>query len=513
MFDSLIKNGLVYEGTASKPYYADIGINGDKIAAIGRLSADAAKTIDAEGCIVAPGFIDVHTHCDITFQKVKADGLFEQLRPLLEGNNNYQYQGVTTVITGNCGLGDTDVGAWLDLVDSMPFGSNVCHLVPHGMIRSELFGDNQPRELNKEQLGAMQKRIAEEMEKGAFGVSTGIGYDPGFLSTTEELIEIAEVAKRYRGLYVSHIRDPSGRMTEDGIPSIYKSINEAIKVGEAAEVPVQISHLFICSPFENVSASKVFELIETAREKGLDVTADQHPYDSASSYLNIQLPDIYKTLDGIKPEFKTPEGKNELRAAIEKVFSHISADKMVIAHYPGRESYEGKSIEEIAGMEDREPSACYVDMVCEGPSPTGIFFNRDMKTVREIMTRDYIMTASDGGTVPKDMGKFHPRFYGTFPRKIKKHVLEEKAIDLGQAIRSMTSLPAEKFNIKNRGKIIEGNYADIAVIDLNSITDLATYESPHQYSRGIQYLFVNGVLSIENAEVTGGRGGRSLKRI
>ena len=261
-----------------------------------------------------------------------------------------------------------------------------------------------------------------------------------------------------------------------------------------------------------MTPTQVFDCIEDGRAKGLDITADQHPYEAAESFMTQQLPDIFKDSDKLKPEYKTKEGRKEIKKAIETVFTYLDPSKIFVSFFPANTSFQGKSLEEIASIENKSPANCYVDLVCEDTPPMGIFYNRDMQTVRNIMTKDYIITASDGYTVPKDIAYFHPRSYGTFPRKIRKHVIEEKQIDLAFAIRSMTSLPAKKFKIKNRGKIAKGFYADIAIFDLKIVTDKATYENPHQFSIGIKHLLVNGVISIENGKSTGIRSGRSLRR-
>jgi len=512
VFDVLIKGGIIYDGTNTVPYIADIGIKQDKIVAIGELPYESLKTIEANGLIVTPGFIDVHTHCDLTFQRTGLKRYLSYLMPSWKGNHNYLYQGVTTVVTGNCGYGYPNTSYWLDIVDSVGFGTNVYHLIPHGMIRQELFGSNQPRELNRTQLDLMKKRVSEEMEKGAIGLSTGLEYAPGFHSTTEELIEVAKIVKSYGGIYATHMRDQSGQIHENGEAGIIQSIREAIEIGRESEIPVEISHLHIKAPYENVQTSQLMELIEESRTEGIDVTVDQHPYDAGSSSLVIHLPNRFKTGDGIKEEFKTNEGRKELKKAIEHVFTYLGPDKIVISSFPEVESYEGKTINEISGIMNKSPSDCFVDMACEDTPPVSIYFNRDMKTVREIMVSDNVITASDGWTVPKDMSVPHPRCYGTFSKKLKQFVFDEKLLSLAGAIRSMTSLPARKFNIKKRGKIKKGYYADMAVINLNTMTDNSTYQKPHQYSDGIEHLLVNGMLSIENGKTTGNRGGRALKR-
>lgn len=511
-FDILIRGGTVYDGTQSGPRRADIGINGDRIDEVGDIKKNAARIIDAGGCIVTPGFIDVHTHCDLTFQRSGWKRHLVHLKPSWKGNYNYLYQGVTTVITGNCGYGYTDIERWFGIVNSVKFGTNVGHLVPHGEIREELFEEKQPRELSITQLDAMKERVAEEMEKGGMGLSVGLEYAPGYISSTGELIELAKVAGNYGGVFAIHMRDESGKVHENERIGILESLSESVEIGRRAEIPVQISHLKISSPINNAKASQVLELIEKARDEGLDITADQYPYAAGSTHIAFLLPLEFQTSTGLKDEFKTEEGRKEVKGAVEKTFAYLPPDKVLITMYPEKDDYEGKSLKEIADSEGRNPVDSYVDMVCEDEAPIGVFFNQDIDIVRELMPHDFVFTGSDGYTVPKNMTHPHPRCYGTFPRKIKKFVLDEKLMSLEQAIRSMTSLPAKKFKLKGRGEIAEGNFADIAVIDLEKITDHATFKDPHQYALGVDHLLVNGEVSIEKGKTTGDRKGKTVKR-
>ncbi|MBN1573985.1 MAG: D-aminoacylase [Deltaproteobacteria bacterium] len=511
-FDIVIKGGTIYGGTLAEPYAGDIGIKGDKIIAIGEIFGSAGRIIDATGLIVTPGFIDVHTHCDLTFERLGFKKNLAYVLPSFKGNYNYICQGVTTVVTGNCGYGYTDVNYWLKLVEKVGFGTNVYHLVPHGIIREELFGDNQPGELTKDQLEAMKKRVAQAMEMGAVGMSTGLEYAPGFHSTTEELIELSKVVSKYGGIYTTHMRDESGKIYEDGEFGVVKSVREAVRIGEEAEIPVEISHLKAAAPLNNIKAEKILNEIERARSRGLDVTADQYPYAAGSTDITILLPNRFKVTDGVKDEFKTAEGRVEIKKAINEVFAYHKPDKTLITMmYEGNEDYEGKTLAEIAEMGGKDPADLYVELVCDIKAPIGVFFDQSEEIVRDLMPNDYVMTISDGWTIPKGMTKPHPRLYGTFPRKLGRYVMEDKIMDLKSAIVSMTSQPAEKFGLKGRGKIEIGAFADLVVMDINKVMDKATYLEPHQYPEGILYSTVNGVLAVDNGIATGDRGGRGLR--
>lgn len=512
-YDTIIKNGIIYDGTLSEPFKADIGIIGDRITAIGQLTGSTLKTIDASGHIVTPGFIDVHTHCDLTFKRTGLKRYAAYVMPSFKGNSNYMFQGVATVVTGNCGYGYTDTNHWLSIVDWVNFGTNVCHLIPHGMLRMELFGKNQTADLSTIQLESLKNRVEEEMEKGSFGFSTGLEYAPGLLCSTRELIEINKVVRKYNGIYSTHIRDLTGKTYADGSVGILKTLAEAVTTARDAEISTQISHLTLKVPFNNIRSDQILGIIDKARQEGLDIHADQFPYAAGATLLSARLPSEFKSDTGVLDTYKTKEGRKLIKKAIENRFEYSGPDKVFISMYPGKEKFEGQTLREIADATGKSPADLYVDFVCEDISPIAVFFDHNEQVLNDILERDYIMTASDSWTVPRDMTKPHPQAYGTFPKKLRKYALDEKRISLAQAVRSMTSLPAEKFNIPHRGKIKTGYYADIAVINPATITDHATYRNPHQYSEGIDHLLVNGTLSIENGKATGKRHGIPIRRI
>jgi N-acyl-D-amino-acid deacylase len=242
------------------------------------------------------------------------------------------------------------------------------------------------------------------------------------------------------------------------------------------------------------------------------MTADQYPYAASMTGLSNILPTHFLNTAGVKEEYWSKEGKKEIQAAAEKIFEEFNPQKILLALCQDNPSYEGKRLQEIADLEGRSPAETYVEMVCTKNSPMAVYFSMREEDVREFMRRDFVFCASDGGTIPMGVMKPHPRFYGTFPKKIRKYALDEKVIDLKSAIRSMTSLPAEKFDMKGRGKIEKGYFADICAIDLESFKDKSTYTNPHQYAEGIVHLWVNGVPTINNREVTAKRGGRPIRR-
>ncbi|MBN1532372.1 MAG: amidohydrolase family protein [Spirochaetes bacterium] len=509
--DVIIRGGRIYNGISDTPRAADIGIRGDRIEMIGDLAGAAAgRVIDAAGLIVTPGFIDVHTHCDLTFLRTGIKRHLARLMPSWKGNYNYLYQGVTTVVTGNCGYGYTDTEQWLGIAESVGFGSNVAHLIPHGALREEVGAATGP--LTREHLRALKRRIAEEMGKGAAGLSCGLAYAPGIYASTEEMAALAGEAGRRGGVFAIHMRDDTIFPSVPGTEGAIATVGEAIEIGRRSGAPVQISHLKIPIPIGRRGPGELLRTIEAARRRGLDITADQYPYDSGATGIMVLLPNEFVTSEGVKEEFRTADGRRRISQAIEASFRVLPPERTIISYYPDHQEFEGKNLREIAEMRGVSPAEAYTDMVCgEATAPQGTFLSQEMSVVRALMPYDYVFTASDGWTVPKDMMKPHPRTYGTFPRKLKRFAIQERIMSLPAAIRSMTSLPAAKFRIRGRGVIAPGNYADIAVIDTERLADHATYEHPHRYATGIVHLLVNGVRAIENGVATGDRGGRALR--
>jgi N-acyl-D-amino-acid deacylase len=511
-FDILIKNGSVFDGISDEPAPADIGINGDKISAVGNLAATADQTIDAGGMNVTPGFIDVHTHCDTPFMLSRTLAERAPTIPSVKGNWNYLYQGVTTVVSGNCGSGFADMDHWYNLLGAMGFGTNVYHLAPHGTIRLEVLGNDQPIVPSTGQLDEMKARLGEVMEMGAIGFSTGLIYPPGFLSETDELVEMAKTVAKYGGIYTSHIRGETGVYEEDGQRNVLKSINEALEIGRRAEIPVHISHLKINAPINGMQAHEILDLIDEARSEGQPVTADQYPYDASSTGLTGIIPNQFVESGGIKKEYKSGQGRQDLKSALAKVLEYLGPEDILISAYKASNEFQGKSILEVSEMMKTDPVEAFAQLVTDELPPSGVFFSQQMDIVRQVMKKEYVMTGSDGSTARKNYFVPHPRSYGTFPKKIRQFALDEGGIGLGATIRSMTSLPAEKFGMAGRGVIEPGAFADIAVIDLDRLADRATFLEPHQYADGIEYLLVNGVVSIDRGRATDGGGGRGLRR-
>lgn len=514
-YDTIIKNAKIYDGSLSQPFFADIAVKKGTIAGIGDYKTNAAQILDATGLTVTPGFVDIHTHCDLTFKKTGWQRHLARFMPSWKGNHNYLYQGVTSVITGNCGLGYEDTQGWLDTVDSLGFGTNVGHLIPHGIVRQSVMKDENitGRDLPERAMARLSGRILKGMDQGAFGMSAGLEYDPGLLASPEELINLCKIVEKKSGVFTVHMRDESGSIKNRKKHGVLESIDEVVNVAGASGVNTQISHLKIVSPFNGLGVEELVSPILKARETGLNIHADQYPYAAGSTFLTILLPSSMKSGDALDDRYKNKVGRQQIKEVLKEIYSHMGPEKILITMNAADEDLEGKTVREAADIKGRSAEDMFVDFVFQDEPPMAVFFGQDINVVRTLMPYDFMITASDGWTTPKGMTRPHPRVYGTFPRKLKRFVMTENIMGMTQAIHSMTGLPAQKFGISKRGLIKEGYHADICVFDEKTLSDHATYKEPHQYATGLVHLFVNGVHSIKDRVHTGDRGGRALRKI
>lgn len=494
-FDLVIKNGIVYDGSGEAPFYADIGINDGIITKIKKnISAGGSPVIEAAGLIVAPGFIDIHTHCDGELAK-------EGMNPV----KNYLTQGVTTVVTGNCGMGTYEVEGLFKKLDSLGTGTNVLHLVGHNTIRNKVMGMDD-RQATPEELEAMKKMVRQGMEEGAAGFSTGLWYTPGAYSPTEEVIELAKVAKEYDGFYATHIRDES-----DYSVGLAEAVKEAVTIGEKAGIRVQISHIKAGAPVWG-NSEEICDIIEDAKKRGLNIMADQYPYNASSTNLAaVLLPAWVQSGGNMQARLNDPELLPQIKKEIIKNFERAGGPEgLLIASFKGDPGLEGKNFAEISKVINKPLDETAVWLILNG-NPSIVSFNMKESDVINFMKKDYIMTCSDGHIFNPDPSKPHPRNYGTFTRKIRKYVIDDKVISMEHAIRAATSLPADMTGLKNRGRLKEGMKADIVVFNPEAVRDMATFEDPHQYSKGIDYVLVNGNIVIERGEYNGKLAGEHIK--
>jgi N-acyl-D-amino-acid deacylase len=496
-YDILIRNGKIIDGTGNSWYYGDVAVKDGKIAAIGKLTnASAKKIIDAKGLIVAPGFIDVHAHIE--------NGVFE--RPTAD---NYIYDGVTTVVTGNCGGSDDDLKKFFWRLDSMKTSINVASLVGHNTIRRLAMGLGN-RLATPEEQKKMEGLVAQAMKDGAVGLSTGLIYLPGMYSNTEEVIGLAKTAAAYNGIYASHIRNE-----ENGVVD---AINEAINIGKAANIPVQVSHFKVSGPANWGRSKETMSLIEKARKEGFDVTIDQYPYTASSTNLGIRLPDwaLAGGEDSLKRRIADPVLHKQIineMLAIQKKYKYKDYSYAFVAMHKADTTLNGKNISEINKLKGRkakskEEAETILDMMVAGGAQM-VYHSMNEEDVRYFIKYPFNMVGADGG-VSNGKGYPHPRTYGTNARVLGKYVREEKLISLEEAIRRMTSLAAQKFQLKDRGFLKEGYAADIVIFNENEVADKATFEQPHQFSVGFKYVLVNGKLVIEEGKHNGTKSGTPL---
>jgi len=496
--DILIRNGRVIDGSGNNWYYADVAVKEGKIFRIGRtLNIPATKTIDAKGMIVAPGFIDVHTHLEGDETKDPAATSF-----ILDG--------VTTCITGNCGSSNTDIGHYLYWVDSLKTSINIATLIGHNDVRKAVMG-RANRDASPTEMQQMESIVDKAMTDGAVGLSTGLIYIPGTYTKTPEIVSLARITARYKGVYASHMRDEGDSVTH--------AINEALTIGREANIPVQISH-FKLSGQQNWGRSReTVPMIDAARKQGIEVTIDQYPYTASSTSISTLIPDeiLADGQDSIRARLQRPEiRKKVINAMLERLrkrkLKHFSY--AVVANYASDTTYNGKSIEQINLMMGRkhkakEEAATVLDLMMGGGA-SAIFHGMSEDDVKRIMQYPFNMFASDASIRVLNAGMPHPRGYGTNARVLAKYVRDEKVISLEEAIRRMTSLPAQKFQLKDRGFLREGFAADIVVFDDKQVQDVSTFDKPHAYSKGFHYILVNGILTVDNEQHTGARAGKAL---
>jgi N-acyl-D-amino-acid deacylase len=497
-FDLLITNGRVVDGSGNPWIRTDIGIKDGRIARVGRINpADAAKTIDAQGQIVAPGFIDVHTHVESIYNLPAAE--------------NFIRMGVTTLVTGNCGGSVVDVGRFLGRIKEKPLAVNLATLIAHGSVRREAMGldDRAPM---PDELKKMEALVEQGMKDGAVGLSTGLIYVPGTYAKTDEITDLARVAARYGGIYATHMRSEGEHVAE--------AIRESIQIGEQAGLPVEISHFKISSKILWGQTPMTLGLVRDARARGLMVTVDQYAYTASSTSLESRLPgwlragglvEAKKRLaDQATRERVMTEMKETLKRSGFKDYSYA-----MVASYQPDHSFNGKSIAEITkqvrGKKDVKNQIEQMLAMYEAGGAGMIYHGMNEDDVQRIMREPFTMIASDSGVRQQDESVPHPRGYGNNVRVLGRYVRELRIISLEDAIRKMTSLPAQTFGIRDRGMIREGFAADLTIFDDKTVADRATFDKPHQYPVGISYVIVNGEVVFVMDQMTSARPGMALR--
>lgn len=497
-YDLIIRNGRILDGSGNPAYFADVAVKAGRIAAIGRVTAPAREEIDATGMLVAPGFIDVHTH---------ADEVADQ--PLAE---NFLRMGVTTVVVGNCGGSALDVGKFFRDVKAKGISINVATLIGHNTVREKAMGGNFDRPPTADEMARMKSLVDRTMKDGAVGLSTGLIYLPGVFSTTDEIVELAKVIAPYDGIYASHMRHEDTR--------IFEALDEVIRVAREAHVRAEVSHLKLGGEKAWGKAAQVLAYLEQARAAGLDITQDQYAYTASSTTMRQLIPD--EAFDGGKKTFREivadPERKARLVAQMkEKIAARGRTDYAyaVIASYKHDPALNGLNIVEATqkqrGTNSLEAQIETILELEQNGSASGVFHGMNEDDLQTFMRHPNTMIACDSGL--REFGKDvpHPRGYGNNARVLGRYVRDLKVLRVEDAIRKMTSLPANTFRFKQRGELREGFWADIVVFDPDKVSDPSTYNDPHHYAVGIPYVLVNGVPVIKDSEHTGAKPGVGLR--
>lgn len=517
MLDYLIKNGMVYDGSGSEPVETNIGISGDRITYLGNGEIPARESIDAKGLIVSPGFIDTHAHSEFT---LLADGR-------AEGKIS---QGITTEINGNCGLSAAplygeafehreadlkELGIkerwstfkeYFNILRDKGIAINFATLCGHGNMRASVIGYKDARP-DENAMNEMKRLLSDALKDGAKGLSTGLIYPPGVYSNTEELIELCKVGI---GIYASHMRSEGDELIE--------AIEEVIAIGEEAGINVHISHIKTAGERNWWKIDNAIELVERARNEGVNLTCDRYPYTAASTDLDTILPSwVYD--GGVDEELrrlKDPDTSKRIKAEIgqkdENYWKGICISSVAKSE---NKWMEGESIFDIASKLGKRPEdALFAILIDEKVRAGAIFFSMSEDNLKRFLSFPCTMIGSDSSvrsfSGPTCTGKPHPRGFGSFTRFIGRYVKNEGLMSLSEAIRKMTCLPALTFGLKERGLIKEGFFADIVIFDYEKIIDRATFKDPYKKSEGIAYVFVNGKLAVKEGEFTGGIFGRII---
>lgn len=497
--DLLIQNGRIVDGTGNSWYYGDLAITNGKVVATGELKDYTAdRIIDAKNKIIAPGFIDVHTH--IEGEEIK--------NPTAD---NFIYDGVTTVVTGNCGSSNINIAEYLRMVDSLKTSVNVATLIGHNNVRREVMGkENRPA--TEEELKQMELLVEKAMKDGAKGLSTGLIYIPGAYAPTEEIVRLAIVASKHNGVYATHMRSEGEKVLD--------AINETLNIGKQANIPVQISHFKVGGQSKAGKAIQTLAMIEDARKQGIEVTIDQYPYTASSTSLSSMLPAevLSGTNEQVTARLKDPAVIKQIREEMLKGLKRRGLKHFsyaVVANYRADTTLNGKSIEEINVIKGRKHKAkkeveTVIEMQLNGGAGM-VFHGMWEDDVQHIMKYPFNMVASDASIRIFGEGVPHPRGYGSNGKVLAEYVRNKKVITLEEAIRRMTSLPAQKFRLKDRGLLLPGFAADIVIFDPEEVKDLSTYTKPHAYTKGFSTVIVNGSVIVENGIHNGTRSGITIR--
>lgn len=497
-YDLVITNARIVDGSGNPWFRADIGIKDGRIASIGRLgSRNASKTIDAANQIVAPGFIDVHAHVESIYSLPAAE--------------NFVRMGVTTLVTGNCGGSTTDVKQFLGRIKEKPLAVNLATLIAHGSVRRQAMG-SEDRAPTLDEMKKMELLVEQGMKDGAVGLSTGLIYVPGTYAKTDEIVNLARIVSRYGGVYATHMRN-EGEFVAD-------AIRESIQIGEQANLPVEISHFKISNKRMWGKTPMTIGLVREARERGLMVTVDQYAYTASSTSLDSRLPAWLRAggLEEAKKRLADKATRDRVRKEMKEGLKRSGFKDYayaIVANYEPDRSFNGKSIAEITkivtGKSDVSRQIDQIIAMYENGGASMVYHSMSEDDVQRIMREPFTMIAADSGVRELNESVPHPRGYGNNARVLGRYVRELKLISVEDAIRKMTSLPAQTFGFRDRGFVREGFAADLVIFDEKTVIDRATFDKPHQFPAGISHVLVNGKEVFAGETMTGALPGVALR--
>jgi len=497
-YDVVIRHGRIIDGTGRPATPGDVAIRDGRIVAVGSAPGTARTEIDATGKVVTPGFIDVHTHSEEITEL-----------PLAE---NFLRMGVTTIITGNCGMSAVDLAAYFTGIERTKVGPNVAALIGQGAVRAQVMGGSFMRPPTPEELDQMRALVAKAMADGAVGMSTGLIYLPGTYTRTEELIELAKVVAAHGGIYASHMRYESIR--------IFEALEELVRIAREARVRAEVSHIKLAGPAAWGRTADVIAVLERARAEGLEITQDQYAYTASSTGIATLVPsDVREGGDAaFKRRLADPAQKAWMISAMKgSLAAGARGDYAyaVIASYQHDPRLNGKSIkqaaQELRGSDSIDAQIeVILDIVGNGGA-AGVFHGMDETDLRKFMALPHTMIASDAAPRRFGDGVPHPRGYGNNARVLGHYVREQKLLTIEDAVRKMTSLPAQAFRLARRGALKPGYVADVAIFDPATVSDPSTFDDPHHYAVGFSDVLVNGVPVIRNGVLTGSRPGRPVR--
>jgi N-acyl-D-amino-acid deacylase len=496
-YDLVLRNGRVVDGTGNPARLADVAVEDGRIVLVGRVSGSATSEVDVRGLIVAPGFIDVHTHA-------------EDIDALPRGEN-FVRMGVTTLVLGNCGGSVRNVGDFFRRIEATNVSPNVATLIGHGTVRERAMGGEFDRPPTTDELERMKQSVEQAMKDGAVGISTGLIYLPGTFAKTDEIVELAKVTAQYHGVYASHMRNESGE--------IFQSLDELFRISREGGLRAHVSHIKLSGKSNWGQPDKVITAIERARAEGLDITQDQYGYTASSTSISTLIPKKYREGGRFGQYYSNTTTKAEMVEEMRSKKERGGRDDYsyaVIASCRHDRSLNGLNIAQAAkklrGSDALDDQIETILQVQKNGGASGVFHSMGEPDVQSFMKHPNTMFASDSGVRRFNEGVPHPRGYGNNARILARYVRELNVLRLEDAVRRMTSLPATTFGLRNRGFIREGCWADIAVFDPAKVQDNATFELPHQYATGFAHVFVNGVEIVKNDQHTGAKPGHAVRR-